>query len=1001
MSYYGVRVMDRAVKIATAAGVETSATTTEVYDRQGRLSKVTEPSGDAGANVTTTYKYDIGNRLRQVTTTAAPVTQNRFFTYDNLGFLRSETHPEKGAAGNGNVTYSTYDARGHAWQKIDGPNDLSFTYDAAERLTKVQETGTAAQAGRVLKTFSYAGANGTNDWRLGKLQQASRYDYVTVGGSPITVQVTEAYTYGGRDGRVSRRDTQASTGESFTQAFTYNDLGLASSLTYPTCTHAGCTQPAPAVFSDVPAGYGTRLEIEAIFKAGITDGCLLNPRRYCPDAQLLRSQMAVFLVRAAAGSTYTPPACTGIFADVPCPSPSGNWADWIEDLYHRGITAGCAVSPLRYCPDSNVSNTQMAIFLLRSKEGASYQPPACSASPFLDVSCATTGSAAWIVEAGKRQIAVSCTPGYFCPDTPLTRAQMAVLLARGFDLPVTTDPNTSRTIQLAYTQGLLTGVTDGVTTYGTLSYHPNLLVSQIAHGNGVTETQGNDPNQMRRPSSLAAAGAYASWSSGAYGYDGTGNIKTIGTSAYAYDKVNRLVSATLYDGPTGGGTQKQQSYTFDAFGNLTNIAGTIGRATPTSSQTNRLNGTGTVYDAAGNLTNWNGAVYQYDAFNQMIHMTSGAEDWIYLYTADDERLWSYNVPRNSSRWALRDLGGKVLREYQNDSGLWSAGTDYIYRDGLLLAAETPAGRRHFHLDHLGTPRLITRASGYPAGYHVYYPFGEEATAFNQDTERMKFTGHERDLASLAGADDDLDYMHARHCRPVTGRFLSVDPALESVEPQAPQTWNRYNYVASNPLKYVDPTGEVLYFFGTADDINKLQEVANKTLHGVDLVVDQNGRASLVPNKEAGAASPEQQAFAGTFASAINHSQSINIGVTSGDSGVTFGQYVTGTIDIKDIAAAGNGRGANSGSILTHEIAEQTAKQTMGLANNLSDFRQAHRLAISAQESVSGYTFIYQSSSPNRQGTAYIVSDHGKGSSTVTVTFQFINGNLARVNRREH
>ena len=130
-------------------------------------------------------------------------------------------------------------------------------------------------------------------------------------------------------------------------------------------------------------------------------------------------------------------------------------------------------------------------------------------------------------------------------------------------------------------------------------------------------------------------------------------------------------------------------------------------------QTNRLNGTGTVYDAAGNLTNWNGAVYQYDAFNQMIHMTSGAEDWIYLYTADDERLWSYNVPRNSSRWALRDLGGKVLREYQNDSGLWSAGTDYIYRDGLLLAAETPAGRRHFHLDHLGTPRLIAEPPATP------------------------------------------------------------------------------------------------------------------------------------------------------------------------------------------------------------------------------------------------------------------------------------------------
>jgi RHS repeat-associated protein len=89
---------------------------------------------------------------------------------------------------------------------------------------------------------------------------------------------------------------------------------------------------------------------------------------------------------------------------------------------------------------------------------------------------------------------------------------------------------------------------------------------------------------------------------------------------------------------------------------------------------------------------------------------------------------------------------------------------------------------------------------------VYYPFGEEATAFNQDTERMKFTGHERDLASLAGAGDDLDYMHARFCSPMVGRFLSVDPRLD-INPKRPGAWNRYSYVGDNPLIWVDPNGE--------------------------------------------------------------------------------------------------------------------------------------------------------------------------------------------------
>ena len=310
---------------------------------------------------------------------------------------------------------------------------------------------------------------------------------------------------------------------------------------------------------------------------------------------------------------------------------------------------------------------------------------------------------------------------------------------------------------------------------------------------------------MRRPSSEGAAGSWTSWSSGAYSYDGAGNITRIGTATYTYDGVSRLTNGTLFDGPTGGGTQKTQSYTFDTFGNLTNIAGTSGRTTPTSSATNRLNGAGTFYDAAGNLTNWNGAVYVYDHFNQMTDMTSGGEHAFYIYTVDDERVWSYDLVRNLSHWTLRDLGGKVLRDYVNNNGTWGLQSDYLYRDGLLLASETRTGQFHYHLDHLGTPRLITTISGTQAAYHAYYPFGEEATAYNQDNEPMKFTGHERDLASPNGPGDDLDYMHARFCSPLTGRFISPDPAETTRRTQA-QSWNRYAYALNNPIRYVDPSG---------------------------------------------------------------------------------------------------------------------------------------------------------------------------------------------------
>ncbi|MGH2627334.1 MAG: RHS repeat domain-containing protein, partial [Anaerolineales bacterium] len=153
MSYLGARQVQRTVKVSlNPSAQETPATTTEVYDRNGRLVEVTEPNG-----VKTRYDYDVGNRLKKVCQNATgsgtdTCGQARHFTYDNRGFLLSEQHPEKGAGGNGIVSYSNYNARGRAEQRLDGANDLTFSYDRAERLAQVRET-TGLQ--RTLKSFTY------------------------------------------------------------------------------------------------------------------------------------------------------------------------------------------------------------------------------------------------------------------------------------------------------------------------------------------------------------------------------------------------------------------------------------------------------------------------------------------------------------------------------------------------------------------------------------------------------------------------------------------------------------------------------------------------------------------------------------------------------------------------------------------------------------------------------------------------------------------------------
>jgi uncharacterized repeat protein (TIGR01451 family) len=119
--------------------------------------------------------------------------------------------------------------------------------------------------------------------------------------------------------------------------------------------------PPPAtgtVFDDVHIGDFAADWIEELASLGITGGC--TPTLYCPNDPVTRGQMAVFLLKTLLGSSYVPPPPEGLFTDVP---PDYFSIAWIEDLYNRGITGGCAVDPLRYCPDDPNTRGQMAVFL--------------------------------------------------------------------------------------------------------------------------------------------------------------------------------------------------------------------------------------------------------------------------------------------------------------------------------------------------------------------------------------------------------------------------------------------------------------------------------------------------------------------------------------------------------------------------------------------------------------------------------------------------------------
>ena len=125
--------------------------------------------------------------------------------------------------------------------------------------------------------------------------------------------------------------------------------------------HGGDYVPPPCtgIFVDVPCPEGFAVDwIEQLVAEGISDGC--GGGRFCPDVAVTRAQAAVLTLKTSQGAAYTPPAAVGIFADVPVGAFA---ADWIEDLFARGITAGCSTSPRLYCPGAAVTRGQLAALL--------------------------------------------------------------------------------------------------------------------------------------------------------------------------------------------------------------------------------------------------------------------------------------------------------------------------------------------------------------------------------------------------------------------------------------------------------------------------------------------------------------------------------------------------------------------------------------------------------------------------------------------------------------
>jgi Bacterial Ig domain/Putative Ig domain/S-layer homology domain len=201
---------------------------------------------------------------------------------------------------------------------------------------------------------------------------------------------------------------------------------LSAQVTFTVTVTAATPTPNPDIvdhFTD-DDGHIFEAAIEWLASKGITQGC--NPpanTHFCPNDFVTRGQMAAFLVRAFG---YTDNGGGNLFTDD-----NGNiFENAIDKLATAGVTVGCnPPANTHFCPNLRVTRGQMAAFLVR----AFHLTNAGKGNLFIDDNGSVFEHAIDIL--GTAKITLGCNPptnNKFCPNSNVTRGQMAAFLKRAF-----------------------------------------------------------------------------------------------------------------------------------------------------------------------------------------------------------------------------------------------------------------------------------------------------------------------------------------------------------------------------------------------------------------------------------------------------------------------------------------------------------------------------------------------------------------------------------------
>ncbi len=282
-------------------------------------------------------------------------------------------------------------------------------------------------------------------------------------------------------------------------------------------------------------------------------------------------------------------------------------------------------------------------------------------------------------------------------------------------------------------------------------------------------------------------------------YTSRGSLPVI--RRYEYDSLDRLIKSKKTWMNSGQTLSDSISVDYGNDGNILFKSG-IGQYTYNSVRPHAVT---EVENAEGLLPESSQAI-EYNIYGKASHIDDGSYNMDIQYGSDRQRWKSVLVYDDGSEC---DTVRTVL--YNDDKEIISCGGrrySITYLDeGVICVKDLHTGVMSFYLsccDHLGNVTKIVRGNRTEVFRAEYDAWGRQSVSQNDIGFIRGYTGHEM-LPEFG-----LVNMNGRMYDPLLGRFLSTDDYVQL--PESAQGFNRYSYCLNNPLKYVDPSGEL---FGLA------------------------------------------------------------------------------------------------------------------------------------------------------------------------------------------